>query len=170
MRVLHSDKPLPADWEGLFLSKHKDIKPLYIGYVKPSPRSRLTMPVLLFRNRWHLHRFWKNVLGKGSLGRGCVGAVNSLQVFVAPCIDGEMGTIHMEVDPNFFAIMGLVKGYTSMEVITHESGHAALSYAKRLQGKSEEAKMFDFDEEAICYPLGRIASQINWMLHDNNLY
>ena len=34
-------------------------------------------------------------------------------------------------DPRYFAIMGLVLGHLNMEIVTHESVHAAFAYAGR---------------------------------------
>ena len=68
-----------------------------------------------------------------------------------------------------FAIMGLVHGHLTMEIVVHESVHAAFCYAKRCK-RTPWAHYADFDEEEVAYPAGRIARALNAYLHDEGLY
>lgn len=138
--------------------------------IKVSAGSKLIMKLLVFKNKTKLQQFWKNDLSHSkNLGRYCVEAVNQL---ATECIDfnGEKETCRSEVDKRFFCVMGLCLGNLSMEIICHESVHAGLAYARRVGKMSPFKNGMDMEEEYICYPAGRIAGEINRILHENNLY
>jgi len=130
---------------------------------------RLALKVVVFdRQKWLPH-FWRVVLGRPHLGARTLGAVNALAHETIDIRSGRPDRSTMWVDPRYFAIMGLVRGHLSMEIVTHESVHAAFCYAKRCKG-NQWAEYTDFDEEEIAYPAGRIARAVNALLHDKCLY
>ena len=119
--------------------------------------SRLKLKLMVFQMTANLKRFWKDAMGKGSLGKGCIGAVNSL---ACENIDVCSGKSKMECDSRYFAIMGLCVDHLGMEVITHESVHAGISYTKRTGSRNLWHDPLDMDEEKIAYPVGKIAANI----------
>lgn len=126
---------------------------------------------MVFQNCRYLHAFWRNALGKSALGRTCRGAVNGMyQEVVTFPGKGKPERAHLEVDERYFCVMGLVKGHLSMEIIAHESAHAAFAFVKRKSRCPWDAQAKDYDEESICYPLGRIARAINNILYKAKLY
>lgn len=140
------------DAEGLILEK--DIK---IG------KSRLKAKLLVFVNRKSMRNFWKGALG-GDLGRNCWGAVNSLMSQVEKIDqEGKIADSWLEVDKNYFCIIGLIKGALSAEITTHESVHAGYSYVHRTRANftpwnEQVAQMW---EEKLAYPAGQITGAIN---------
>ena len=77
----------------------------------------------------------------------------------------------MEVDRRYFAAMGLARGHLGMEIITHESVHAAFAYAKRTGTKNIWTRAVDgLDEELVCYPAGNIARRVVTLLDDSGMY
>lgn len=127
--------------------------------------ARLRLKVVVFEKAADLRHFWREVLGSSDLGKRCIGAVSSLGY---ERVD-RAGRSTLMVDPRYFAIMGLVKGHLTMEVITHESVHAAFSYARR-QMRDLWVSSSDIEEERVCYPAGIIAKRINVYLHEEGLY
>ena len=122
-------------------------------------RYGLKAKTLIFKNNRDLCYFWKHGLGKDDLERKCTGAVNSLAIYHHDPVTMEQTAI--EVDKNFFCVIGLIKGHMTNEVLTHEAGHAAIHYYRRVNGnKNIWEKKFDFNEEGFCYPLGIIASHL----------
>jgi hypothetical protein len=162
VRVRHTAKPLPRSFSG---------HPAAGGLVAESdiaitPRGRLRAKLLVFEHPKSLRRFWKEALGKGDLGRGCLGAVTALAQEVR-FLDGKRFAC---VDPRYFCVIGLTLGNLSMEVITHECVHAGFAFAKRHAKDYWVSQSDDYDEEDVCYPTGRLARRINTFLHDNGLY
>ena len=122
-------------------------------------RNGLKAKTLIFTSCRNLCFFWKHGLGLGNLGRNCNAAVNSLAIHYHDPVTMEQTAI--EVDKNFFCVIGLIKGHMTNEVLTHEAGHAAIHYYRRVNGnKNIWEKKFDFNEEGFCYPLGIIASHL----------
>ena len=171
MRVVCSDKPLPHVWKTAYAGCDKALleKDLKLG--------KLYMKLLVFRNRTELRRFWNKAeptaVG-GGLKRDVVGAVGALscecQSFAEEDDELDPKPV-MEVDKRYFAVMGLVKDYLGMEVVTHECVHAAFAYAKRLGPKTPWAKAVEgLDEEAVCYPAGRLGRMVVWALLDAGMY
>lgn len=118
--------------------------------------SRLKMKLLVFKTPAILRSFWKSALGKPSLGKDCRGAVNSLG-FELRKRDGKV--VHI-FDPRYFAIMGLCVDHLGMEILTHESVHAGISYAKRTKKRNLWHDPMAMNEEQIAYPVGRIARNL----------
>lgn len=149
MKIITSKHPLPRSFgshpEASGLVYEADIG---IG-------SKLKLKLLVFHKPAQLKNFWKNALGKPPLGKGCLGVVNSLGYEVQK--NGK--TIHV-FDPRYFAIMGLCSEHLGMEILTHESVHAGISYAKRVAYRNLWLDPNDMDEEKIAYPVGRIAKNV----------
>lgn len=167
MKLIHAKKSLPRRWVGHPAAKgivfEKDIA--------ITPRARLRLKLLVFSRTQDLRRFWKAGLRRGDLGRGCLGAVSCLGSSVFRFTPKHPdGLEHIEADRRYFAVVGLCLGHLGMEIITHESVHAAFAFAKRSQRTPWEAHAKSFDEESICYPAGRIASLINRALGGADLY
>jgi hypothetical protein len=128
---------------------------------------RLRAKLLIFDRPASLRSFWKAIRGLG-LGRGAVGAVNSL-AYERISFRRAKESRSMECDPRYFCMIGLCKTHLSMEIVSHEAVHAGFAYAKRRKGDAWIAAM-DFDEEFVAYPAGRIAAAINRFLFRKGLY
>ena len=165
MRTRHSTEPLPRSFAGHPAAR----KALLVSRLRLVPTSRLWLALLVFRNPRDLRSFWKEAIGS-DLGLDCKGAVNGMgEIVVKPQADGN-DRKHYEVDPRWFAIMGLTLGNLSMEVITHESIHAGCRYASRATLTSQRPFIGDDPEERICYPSGIIAARINTLLERHGMY
>jgi len=130
----------------------------------------LYLKLLVFPTCKAFRHFWDNAAPTavgGKLGMA-LGAVNSLQYEARP--PGVFRRI-MEVDRRYFAVMGLVRGHLGMEIVTHESVHAAYAYAKRTGARSPWADAVDgLDEELVCYPAGGIARLVVNALSKAGMY
>lgn len=168
MLIRHSKKPLPKCWLGLRGAN----KAVFQGDVKVCEKGRLKAKLLIFKSSNDLRNFWKLGLGKGDLGKGCVGAVNSLgyEIIHFPAKDQKQLPQRVQVDKNFFCVIGLTLEHIGMEVITHESVHVGFSYAKRVNNKNLWPNAVNMDEENVCYPAGRIAANINILFRKNGIY
>lgn len=139
-----------------------------------TPHGRLRLKLLLFRNSRELMLFWKKGLNRdlGSIVKKdykAQGVVSAMMYDVESYRNAGKVQKWAEVDPNYFAVMGLCLTDLSMEIITHESVHAAYAYEKRHRGQFWVNKD-ELDEEHIAYPAGRIAAAVNRVLYRNNLY
>ena len=152
MKMITTKDSIPRSFRGF---PHPSIKGL-LHEADISIGSRLKMKLLVFKTPAMLRSFWKSGLGKASLGKGCLGAVNSLGLELRKR-DGS--TVHV-FDPRYFAIMGLCVDHLGMEILTHESVHAGISYAKRTHYRNLWHDPMDMDEEKIAYPVGRIARNV----------
>lgn len=131
--------------------------------------ARLRLKAVVFERQADLRHFWRHVLGRnGDLGPQCLGAVNGLGYERVDFTEGQQRST-LVCDPRYFAVMGLVLGHLNMEIVTHESVHAAFAYARRHR-KDLWCDPGDLEEEAVCYPAGIIAKRINAWLHDGGLY
>ena len=131
--------------------------------------ARLRLKAVVFERQADLRHFWRHVLGrKGDLGPKCLGAVNGLG-YERIDITGGRERSTLVCDHRYFAIMGLVLGHLNMEIVTHESVHAAFAYARRHR-KDLWCSPGELEEESVCYPAGIIAKSINAWLHDEGLY
>ena len=130
----------------------------------------LRAKVLVFKDQKTLYGFWNKKLGKGGLGHRTRGAVNTLmRETMRIHEDGSESENVLHFDRRYFCVMGFVKKWLSMEIVTHESVHAAFCYARRMT-RRPWASFREFDEEDICYPAGIIARKINNKLHNLRLY
>lgn len=170
MRVVCNKEPFPRCWKEAYAGCDKALleKDIKLG--------KLYLKLLVFPSMKDMKAFWyyaePTKYGGGRLN-GCAAAVSALQCQCQKV--NKEGTGYdrptMEVDKRYFAAMGLIKKYLGMEVVTHESVHAAFAYAKRLGPKTPWAKAVDgLDEEAVCYPAGRIARLVVTALNDAGLY
>ena len=165
MRVVHLSPGLPRR-----ISTHPKARGIVSAAdIFVTGGARLRLKAVVFKRQSDLVHFWKHVLGRPHLGSKCLGAVNALgfeQINMSA--DGrERSTL--VCDSRYFAIMGLVLGHLNMEIVTHESVHAAFAYARR-QRKDLWVSSGDLEEEAVCYPAGIIAKRVNAWLHEEGLY
>ncbi len=133
--------------------------------VRLSQRTKLAAKVLVFEKRRDLHRAWRMVFDS-VLSRDCYGVCRHLsELVVFP--DGRPDVL--EVDPQYYCVIGLCRERLTVEAITHECVHAAFAYSNRKSGKFEwKIDDTDMDEEEICYPAGRIAAAIVKTLHNED--
>lgn len=135
--------------------------------IRVTPDSRLLLKLLVFDSPAKLRRFWGALRPRrgrfGGLCKGTRGAVNGLRTEV---IHG--GKSWVEVDQRYFAVMGLVKGWLGIEVITHESVHAGFAYYTRTKGLLEWEG--ELEEEGVCYPSGIIAKKVVQALEVGGFY
>lgn len=169
MRVRHANLALPRR----MVDHPKASGILLEADLRIAPCGTLHAKLLVFKHRAALRAFWRDVLNRpGELSRDTAGAVRPLWCErIRLNAEGAEAESFMEVDPRYFAIVALVKGFLGMEVICHESVHAACAYARRSRG-SVPVRRFtqNDDEEAICYPAGKIAAAINRTLYEHGLY
>lgn len=151
MKIITTKDSIPRLFRGF---PHPSIKGL-VHEADIGIGSRLKLKLLVFKTPLMLRSFWKSGLGKSELGKGCLGAVNSLGYELRK--GGR--TVHV-YDPRYFAIMGLCVDHLGMEIITHESVHAGISYAQRTGYRNLWHDPMDMDEEKIAYPVGRIARNV----------
>jgi hypothetical protein len=156
MRVTHSPTPLPRLFSGI--PRWGDLIRAE-GRIRLTGRSRLHAKVLLFAKNIELRRFWVNALGSDGASRNTLGIVTSMGYEVISNVGTPQERSRMEVDPRYFAVIGLIQGHTTPEIIAHEAGHAAFAFAKR-QKRNLWLPRGAFDEEDICYPLGKLAAGI----------
>lgn len=122
-------------------------------------RNGLKAKTLIFKTNRDLCYFWKHGLGLGNLGRYCNGAVNSLAIHHHDPVTMECNAV--EVDKNFFCVIGLIQKHMTNEVLAHEAGHAAIHYHQRVNGnKNIWEKTHQSKDEGLCYPLGIIAHHL----------
>lgn len=156
MRVRHRKKPLPRNWA----VKSKSYGILGEIDIKVRHTSRLWLKALMFRTNDGLRRFWAEILQRERLDRSTLGVVNALGCEVVTFPKGGGQRSVLEVDPRYFAVMGLITGRCHMEVLTHEAVHAAFAYAKRVHHRDLWHNAKSLDEENVCYPAGRSAAEL----------
>ena len=166
MRLRHSKNPLRHDW-----INHPEAKGILVDAYITTGFSKLRAKVLVFDHTKNLRHFWNECLGRGDLGKTCRGAVNSLihEVQFFPGKGEKPRPPVLEADPNYFCVMGLVRGYLTTEIIAHESVHAGFAYAKRIKRTPWDQESKDMCEESVCYPAGRIAGAITSLLKKKGL-
>lgn len=163
MKITHTKRALPKDWYALHKGEAFIEKDIRVN------SGRLRAKVLIFHNTKSLRKFWKSFHG-ASLGRKCLGVVNGLscEIFKVEK-DGSETNRRTEVDARYFCVIGLVKNHLTLEVVTHESVHAAFCYTKRVNRKNLWHDALSNDEETICYPAGRIAAEIGLLANKNGI-
>jgi len=153
MKVRYSKTPLPRYWGDTM--KGAD-RALGLWDIRVTGGSRLFMKMAMFRNNRDLRYFWRHALGSSDLCSRTRGCVRNLATEVTDYSKGPDAKPFMEVDPRYFAVMGLIQGHTNDEILCHEAVHAAFAYAKRVGHRNLWAGARTLDEEMICYPAGRI--------------
>jgi hypothetical protein len=156
--------PLPRVW-----ATHKSMRGLLLERDVPVNSGKLRAKLLVFDNTVNLRHFWRHGVSMGELGRFCKGAVNGLFHEVLT-FSGPKETAHIEADPRYFCVIGLVKGHLSAEIVAHECIHAAFNFVKRKARCPWDVLAKDMNEEAVCYPAGRLVGRINDILHAEGLY
>lgn len=130
---------------------------------------RLRAKLLIFRTPRDLARHWKKSYGH-SLGRGCLGVVNALNVTqVRIEKDGSETPRWNEVDARYFCVIGLCLRRLGMGVLTHECVHGGYAYARRRTRAPWNAHALRFDEEAVAYPAGELGRGIVIFLNRRKL-
>jgi len=150
MKVRHSNTPLPRYFHTLPGAD----KAAEIYEIRVSGYSRLWIKVLLFRTNRDLCRFFNRNLYSG-LDRDTRGVVSYLGTEVISFKDGKESTWE-EVDPRYFAVMGLLTTHLTPEILCHESVHAAFAYARRAGSRNRWPGATGQPDENVCYPAGRI--------------
>lgn len=114
--------------------------------------SKLRMKLLVFHSLTSMRAFWSAHMPQ-PICRDTHGVVWDMRWIVE--VDGR--EVRWEVDPRYFAVMGLAATKLSMNIITHECVHAAFAYSRRVKPKwpGEPA-----NEEAIAYPAGFIGRKV----------
>lgn len=84
--------------------------------------------------------------------------------FVLECAlgrpDEKRGGMLWEVDPLYFAVMGIVKNSLCLDTVAHESVHLAFAYARRTQFNHQWPGADVAAEEHIAYPVGGLTADI----------
>lgn len=128
--------------------------------IKMPRRSRLYLKLALFKTRKGMRLYWNKYLD-GDIGPDTFGIVSSLSTKIADYRKGKHGQERTEVDPRYFAVMGISLPDCDAEVICHESVHAGFAWAKRVKpGKLWALKNEENEEEFVCYPAGYIARRV----------
>ena len=156
MKLRYSRNPLPRHIED---SRHfKGIVDAWDICVRV--HGRLFLKVVVFESEKAMRIFWNKAVSPDSgWTKGTSGVVSELSMDVVKFT--KAGEVHMkEVDPRYFAIMGLIRGRTDDEVLAHESVHAGFAYARRLGKRSRFYEKHGLDDEMVCYPAGRISAAL----------
>ena len=152
MRRCLASEPLPRYWRSV---PGLDRCPLLFD-VELHRHARLAAKVILFRKRSEMLSFWKKFFGT-TLGKTCSGVCRPIVTHVVKPDGSEL----LEVDPRYYAVIGLCLERLTFEVIVHESIHAGFAYSNRKAGRFEwRIDEDDLNDEEVCYPSGRIASAI----------
>ena len=165
MKVLRSKKGIPT----CFINHPNGSGIVAECDIGVTGRQAMQAKLLVFKNPHALRQFWKCALGKIDLGKGCLGAVNTIGFEVYRFLKDGKERRHIQVDPRYFCIIGLTANNLNMEIVSHEAVHAAFAYAKRHR-RDFWVDADKLDEETVCYPAGRIAASINRFLHEKGLY
>lgn len=130
---------------------------IWAGEVMICDRKKPSLKVLVFTSRRRMRKFWKEVLG---------GHLHNFSAAVTYCshtsitfAGGKESAPVLYVQPNFVAVMGLVKGFITYEIIVHECVHAAEAWSERFPGYPWQG-VKEVPVESICYPAGKFACQI----------
>jgi hypothetical protein len=117
---------------------------------------RLRAKLLVFSTQEQMRRFWWRNTGRRLAGN-FHGAVNDLARRTEEVLTGRQW---LNVDARYFCVVGLLRRHLTMQVISHECVHAAFAFARRRARTPWDALAVQNDEEAIAYPVGRIAREI----------
>jgi len=118
--------------------------------------SRLRCRVLVFPTRGTLRAFWKAAF-LSDPGPSVLGVTSTLAVEVSRPRNTHVDPV-MEVDARYVSLTGLTVPDLTLEVVAHECGHAAHAYRWRVGLRKRWPD--DNEEEQLCYPLGRLVSQL----------
>lgn len=159
------DKPYPK-----VFSKNRRWRKLiaHEALVKITARARLKCKLLVFETWQDMDKFFTEALGRPK-------AVDSRTHAICSRLDSEVEsyatdppTRYTLVDPNYFALIGLIRSKITLEVVAHECTHAGLAYAARSTTKWTSPKD-DHPEEPVCYPVGKLTAQIWDYLNEENI-
>lgn len=162
-----SRSPLPRDWSTL-PGGHELV---FSSDVLVSPDSTLCAKVTVFEDYQALCRFWTKALGRDKPTPETRAITSELDFMVRP-FDASAGERDLvrEVDPTYFAAMGFILDSINVEFIAHECTHAAIAYHRRVGKRKTWPDAHDFPEEAICYPVGKMAGHINSLFYTEGIY
>lgn len=136
--------------------------------VRITPDSRLRLRLIVARNRAAMREVALQLDPK-PLARGVFAFCNPLFYDVK----GRSGAVvRQHFDRRYFALMVFSKTDLDLEVVAHESGHAAIFYARRVKHNKWDGRVAyddDYPQDAICYPLGHIVAAVTKELHRNGL-
>ncbi len=146
-KVFMSKRKVPLWW---IKDKKYGDKNLLFEFNIRMPESRLMAKVLVFETLKAMRAYWGKVLNQTATRA------------VGVCSTSPYGIRRneLELDPRFFCIIGLVRKRLHMDVIGHESVHAACDFARRRGKLNHAGVIHDNPEECICYPAGWIIEAI----------
>lgn len=133
--------------------------------LKVSKHSRLRAKLLIFSSMTAMRRCCRKhpcMKNRVLPPRDCDGAVYDLCLVRSSA--PRWKPRYEPTDPRYFAIICLINGCLSSEIVAHEACHAAFSYAQRRARKYWESP-HESHEELVCYPMGRLFREINLVLH-----
>lgn len=124
---------------------------------------RLRVKLLVFERPACMRRFWvKYIYPFDGLSPGTLGAVSRLSCSVISA--GREQREYEEYDPRYLCVIALCRKHITVEIVMHEAVHAGFAWAKRKVRAPWDACSLDLDEESVCYPAGRIASDMCYAL------
>jgi hypothetical protein len=127
---------------------------------------RLRLKVLVFKSNSDLRAFWAGALKNRGICRMTNACVTELVAHAYGPPNYDVIT-RRDVDARYYAVMGLIsKRSMSLEIIAHESVHAAYAYDNRLGKRNPFIERPGNDEERICYPAGKITELVYGWLKD----
>lgn len=166
MRVRHAE-PIPRSFShhpaGKKILAECDIFIHACGRDRPG---RLATKLLVFATEKDMATFSKRGLGVNNDNAGAF--VHELGYTRMKFLRGGREVATRFVDPRYVSVMALCQENLGMEIITHEAVHAGFFYARRTRQKWPNQD--DCEDEAVCYPAGRIAAAVNRFLHAKGLY
>ena len=137
--------------------------------VKLTRHSRLLVKVCIFKNWKAMDDFFTHYLGRpGSVDRHTLGICTRLDAHVESYTTEPPTTI-LECDRRYIAMIGLITGHVTQEIVIHESIHAGIAYASRARSVRWCPADSWSDEESICYPSANISAQLLTYLREQEL-
>jgi hypothetical protein len=161
VRVIHSKHPLPRSWAGI-----PGIDKVLLEHNIGIGKSKLRLKLLVFETRISLQRFCSACGFIGGNARGANAITCSLRS-LSPVAGSKRRTL--TVDPTFYAVVVFVRKCISLDIIAHESVHAAIALAERTRYRNNWDPTSNFLEEAICYPAGILTKAISATLVKNGV-
>lgn len=130
------------------------------------PNTRIAVLVFISKNRVAFRKQWKLLTGN-SIGYFCGGAVQCMDRLCEQIEgDGKIGS-HVEVEPHYFCVMGFSAPDININIIAHESVHAAFAFANRFRPDPKwQYGVEEVPEEQVCYVAGEITEVLAGIFED----
>jgi hypothetical protein len=137
------------------------------------PNARLALKLLVFEDVPGMVKFWNRTVGHqiDHQTRGCVNRLIETVEDVPAKGKKPKHPPYLRADPRYFAVMGLVVGHCSAEIVGHECVHAAFAHFDRVRRNTFGRHARDeTGEEPVCYAAGRLFVSVTKCLTSKGLF